>query len=1538
MRGVRVATIVLFVLAVVCVASLAAWYGTGGTWPRAKCGTRAATRAAPATPATPAAAANSAVTGASTCPQPPGKPPQASTACASQNAKQAWWCGQAGPGVVQGSDVGFTDPKDAPSGWEGDSGQPGVAPSVGCVLQGALSKGGVPLPGQGQLFPYGTAWTADGGLQDLCQAAGVTGPCARGVSSVAPTPTQKAPTAITGLRRSTKPPRTALYHGGVVGAAALDFGVFKRYMQDVVRFVAARGINRLFIVLTPWDDKTTPFFSDPQNVVDAVIVPLYKAWKQAPTNWVDSERPTVGIVPYLRPKDGNYNVLAPDGGPPPLPIEGGLCAVCTDGADCGGKAIQVSQLTPDKVKTAADNLKDCPGNQYQPLRPAGGPIDSACRKPCQYNAGADKGCVGCNDTTTCRSPSGCPANADEVMYWVQQVNAKVRASTEIDAADRDHFVITNLVTDGEDAGVYQDDWGMVQLSQMAWRRGATAGGAATADVRNIGYAKGMQATPTDVLKDIQAGVHQGKPAAGEILGPSAPADSAAAKAAGFPGGIGQWTYMPETYWYMDELFPCSGNPYQLENSSAGDGSEPDLASTTQSTICTLNSSYRKFARAFQGERTAVKASAATVDPDTDTLAYMYMRYLEAAATGNFPGPSGPETSEPRQYHGVKGNDLGAWQEATRGLQQLAYNVRNSGDTTSIIPMLSFENLSATRQPNGAGGGPGDPTRDCLALNYFGTGAPKPDLCGTFDGFSYWDWDDFFQFCWLFSDYARFADFDSTVGPGQPPPDTDPDVRGWIGLYESQFIPAAWMPGGKFSDSTDRWDEYWRFSKACDLANFPCGADRTNPDAECKKYAADPTIVKTLQDSCPGTSEPGYSIDLEAFSHCHFDDSKAPGTVFYCNVDTKFSCTTDAQCNGHGTCNTATGVCDCTAPYKGDDCSTHPPDCSLYPEDACGPHGTCTPDAKDPSKPHTCVCNNAPGANPFYTGDKCDVAYDPTKNPCYARCSDSVTCGPYCAAQTGPDGYCDFKSSDLSTKCFKSTISCCKTCTTAADCPTQSKGSGHATCVGGYCGYTPAPAGTCKIDSDCPSLNASQCVGGQCVGCTSDKACVGRGSDTTCYGGKCGPAAQPTECSSSKPCQSAALPQCTAGKCVVCSGSAGSAACAARTDGKTVCSGGACVAPPPPGHQCQYDTDCTQWDATPQCVAGTCGKCTGPSACLGGHGAKTTCDVSTGACVVPPPECANDPDCKSDWNPQCVAGNCQPCTSDAACHTGHGTRTSCVVGPDGKGSCGAPPPAECSAVKPCQSASKAQCTNGKCVPCNGSAGSAACAARTDKLTVCSGGTCVAPPPPPECSAVQPCQSASKAQCTDGACVACTGNAACAARKDGLTVCKSGACVAPPAGSCTGRDPAKLDAFCQAVVGSYCQQGRVCHGSDVPCCQTCAADSDCPSTGAVSCQHGFCAPSTGPVEDCDCASDPAGCDAFCAAAFGTYCQNGLNCHGNPNQPCCQSCADDAGCPAGTHCRAGKCVPTAGGAAFVVAGGAVAAPDLPEPLWTGERPFEW
>ncbi len=1195
--GVRVASIVLFCIAVVVVIVVAVAMLDVG-----QCRTRACTRFSPD----------------NFIARKGGGGNGGGAACPDLKAKALWWKTQAGTGTVQGPDPGSL-------GWEGDSGQDGrpVDKSRGCVVAGATQKGGAPLPGTGQVLPVGKVWP-DGATepQDLCQVEGRSGPCTRGIGLTGLNATQQALVdRLKGVKRSTRPPRLALYHGGVVGRAQIDFNVFKLYMGDVVRFVASKGINRVFFVLTPWSANNQPYMADPQNIVTALVEPLYRAWKASPGSWIDGERPSVGIVPYLRPKDAQYDVQLKPGDPP---LVGGVCGVCQTASQCAGRTVDTGLLA-----AAPD---DCPSSQYQQWVPTTTKRAPGCPAPCSINPAGE--CVGCDSKQNC--PDGCPDTGDQVMAYIAQVNRAIRAT--LPAGEADHFVISNIVADGEDAGQYQTDWGLTSLAQSGWRRRASAGaagaataGPATTDVVNIGIAKGLQTTPSAGLRKVQA--QDG------VLGPTVQPSATSQ-------GAGQWTYYPETYWYENSTYPCSGNPYQLANSWSGDGTSTVPA--TRSTICTLDLSYREFAREFRGQRTKVRSTATAPMAETDTasLPYLFLRYQLAVNDGSL---------DPVRYHG------GDWEEEMRGIDQLAHNVRDPDPTKGIVPMLSIENLSATRAANGTAGMPGDPTKDCLALAYFGKDAePKPDLCGTADFFSYWDWDSFLQFTWLLSDYLR-----------------DDGERGWMGIYESQFIPSDWMPDvpgkpdQKWTSLDNYWDDYWRFSPDCSATGYQCGQNGSDPDAECRAYAGDPAVLAKLE-QCHG---PGNVFDLDAFKHCRYDKSKPQGTAFFCPVGDEFRCKSGADCSGHGDC--VGGTCRCRDNYTGVDCSVAPFDC--LGADKCLNGGVCTPDAK--GGPPTCVCDNEPGSTEWHTGPRCEVAFDPTKHPCFARCADptnQLKCGLYCGVVADdPDGYCVTKSGDLSATCYKTTESCCKSCATDADC-----GNSALVCDSGFCikkgtpgppappapgppaPGPPAPSQTCvahcaanlgSCNQFCQRVTGNpatycQAHGGTCKDHDSQPCCQACRSDTdcskgtACRSGFCQVGTAPSPPTPPTP------PSPPAQSC--------QARCAADPQG---CLAYCKAATGDQASYCQNGTTCHGTTA-PCCKACTAdSQCPGGTSCTSGYCAATQVDC--------PSTCAADPAGCDDFC-QAVAG--QACQNGNVCH---GTGISCCTQCSTDADC--PSPSVCS---------------------------------------------------------------------------------------------------------------------------------------------------------------------------------------------------------------------------------------------------------------------
>jgi hypothetical protein len=155
------------------------------------------------------------------------------------------------------------------------------------------------------------------------------------------------------------------------------------------------------------------------------------------------------------------------------------------------------------------------------------------------------------------------------------------------------------------------------------------------------------------------------------------------------------------------------------------------------------------------------------------------------------------------------------------------NLNNIYTDSRTVPLLSFESLYQQTD------GPND--QFCSSLAYWNDSSTqnKPTTgdkaCGTFDGFSYWDWDKFEQFMYLY--VTRFR----TI-TGQP------NTMPYVGLYAAAFIPKFWMKNNKFDNPgyyanlpplwpIDCTSEKNKCNQICiDVANIPC-----NSTNDCLNY-------------------------------------------------------------------------------------------------------------------------------------------------------------------------------------------------------------------------------------------------------------------------------------------------------------------------------------------------------------------------------------------------------------------------------------------------------------------------------------------------------------------------------------------------------------------------------------------------------------------------------------------------------------------------------------------------------------------------------
>jgi len=131
-------------------------------------------------------------------------------------------------------------------------------------------------------------------------------------------------------------------------------------------------------------------------------------------------------------------------------------------------------------------------------------------------------------------------------------------------------------------------------------------------------------------------------------------------------------------------------------------------------------------------------------------------------------------------------------------------------------------------------------------------------------------------------------------------------------------------------------------------------------------------------------------------------------------------------------------------------------------------------------------------------------------------------------------------------------------------------------------------------------------------------------------------------------------------------------------------------------QCTKDTYCS--GATPACntATNTCVQCTSNSNC---HGTASLCDTGKNTCV----ECLSSTDCKSASASTCIAGQCEPCASNADCSHLSGT-TVCKTVSASESDAGAEP-------------GDADASPNECVQCTGTQYSA-CGQSAGKNLVCN----------------------------------------------------------------------------------------------------------------------------------------------------------------------------------------------------------------------------
>ena len=245
-------------------------------------------------------------------------------------------------------------------------------------------------------------------------------------------------------------------------------------------------------------------------------------------------------------------------------------------------------------------------------------------------------------------------------------------------------------------------------------------------------------------------------------------------------------------------------------------------------------------------------------------------------------------------------------EATSGtLSSSMYN-DNKG-VQRVVPLFSTESLF--KQTGGD-----DQGMLCTALAYFGNSGQKVDtipstgdkICGTFDGFSYWSWDQYEQFMLKFA--KKFS-------------------LKYVGIYDAMFIPRKWMNGGNFATK-----QYM----AALPSTWPI--DCLVKDNRCKQLCLDTASVACQHDAecnayCPNI---GGSCNIkkgESEGACKFnkviDCSETVKGVLVnkcnpqCYVNADVKCSTDDDCDKYCPNQGLTGKC------SGGKCDfPKPPDCTV----------------------------------------------------------------------------------------------------------------------------------------------------------------------------------------------------------------------------------------------------------------------------------------------------------------------------------------------------------------------------------------------------------------------------------------------------------------------------------------------------------------------------------------------------------------------------------------------------------------------------------
>ena len=179
------------------------------------------------------------------------------------------------------------------------------------------------------------------------------------------------------------------------------------------------------------------------------------------------------------------------------------------------------------------------------------------------------------------------------------------------------------------------------------------------------------------------------------------------------------------------------------------------------------------------------------------------------------------------------------QESSGGILTNIYSSSHAKDKVNVIPLLSTEALySQTSGPT---------TQMCTALAYSGkTNIPTPGdkICGTFDGFSTWTWDNYKKFMIAFANRFNLP---------------------YIGIYDAMFIPKAWMKNKKFNNASYQPNLPQKWPLICSDPNNQCATQciqtkilPCKDNNDCTRY---------LKKYCPKVT--GMDAYCRTNKFCHF---------------------------------------------------------------------------------------------------------------------------------------------------------------------------------------------------------------------------------------------------------------------------------------------------------------------------------------------------------------------------------------------------------------------------------------------------------------------------------------------------------------------------------------------------------------------------------------------------------------------------------------------------------------------------------------------